>query len=276
MGVSGVGSNAQSCMDILVAKNNQRDKTDEENRFTELLGAAMDAAAPVPAADNSAEAAASAGAAAPVVPQGAPPTIMVDGEECTLAPVISDKLEDLIDDPAIAGKSLGELEEGLDEAFQKHAERATEPYREAGVPMITIMAGGMSMYSITGGIKLPQLSREEMADFNTVSRVWSDFHAEVERRQQPEYQEMARNRENTLNRLLEERRESGEAEAAQKAWDVLCARAALVRAGERIEGFAEEYAADPSAAATKHAYELDEIARDISISWRDGELSYNY
>lgn len=185
-------------------------------------------------------------------------------------------IPDYLQKPGMVDKSLEELAENLEDDFATYAKEASQPYIEAGVPFVSFQSGFV-VYCIEEPIPLPQVTRGDGTfDFAASQKAFAEYNAELERRRQPEYLEMVKERETLLRELMKQRNKSGDGERLSEEIHSLSARAALVKAGETIDGFTEQYNADPAATAAKYADELNDLVSSVRVTVKDGEIAYHF
>lgn len=277
MTLDAVRSNAQSYMDLLVkSKKKEEEEDSQTGKFSEMMAGFLNGVK-----DEAAAAAASA---------AVPPTVktQTDSSQSTSVPVPpggtgaggADKAYDpseaviqkLLDDPDFASKSINEMAAGLDEDFESYGDRFMEPYVESGVHF----AQRQSVWTVQMISPPMQIPQPKNGNFTLNDPAWAEFHAEIERRQQPEYLEMMRKRQESLDAALRERVDSGVADQLNAEWEQLATRASLVKAARSIDGFAAEYAADPSATVRKYSEELNRYMQSTSVSMREGVTTCSY
>jgi hypothetical protein len=280
MAVNGVKSNAAACLDILV--NKEKERKDEETKqaggagtFSSLIASLLQNATPSVAVSKADGASASGSASSASERAAATQTSQEAAGDTYSLFDFSTYILDHLKDPEVAGKSIDELAKGLGRDFANYADEATKIFKEAGVPYVVFGAVG-TMIAFSPGIKLTQMTSEEFGNFDTV-KVRTDYlNAEMRKRQTPEYQAMIKEREETYWRLAAEQRESGEADRLRQDFERLAARSALVKAGETIEGFKEQYAADPEGTVKKYSTELSELVQSVNVKMDNGAITYSY
>lgn len=259
-------SSAQACLDVLTRSRQKSSwKKDEEQSngwFGEMMSSLMESA--TVKYQTPAKVAADSGSATADTRTSA--SEMADFSKTILA---------YLDDEEFAAKGFDELAKGLGDDFAKHAEDATKLYRASGVAFASIQMGG-TLFCIGEPLKLPVIPPEMWGNFDHTRKVTGEFEAERKRRQQPEYLEMIKQREETYRRLVREQNESGVTARLRDDFEMLSARAALVKAADTIEGFSAEYAADPRAAVQKHAQALSGLMSSVSITMNKDGVACNF
>lgn len=278
MAVDSVKSNAQSCMDLLVkGKKREEEEDSQTGMFTEMMAGFLNGVKD--------EAAIAAAAASEAVSSAegtrtdssrSTPVAVSPGEAGAVAAKVYDPseavIQKLLEGADFAAKSIDELAAGLEEDFDSYGERFMEPYVEAGAHY----AQRQSVWTaqmVSPGIPLPQ---PKDGNFTLNDPAWAEYHAEINRRQQPEYLAMIRERDQSLRTALRERVDSGVADELNAEWEQLMTRASLTKAARNIDGFAEEYAADPTGTVKKYSSELNDYMQDVRVTMRDGVVTCSY
>lgn len=181
-------------------------------------------------------------------------------------------IDALLDNPDYAGLGIDELADGLDGDLADYADRAMQPYADAGI--------ASASENLTGTVYIVDSVYAPLVADGSGRVDWAQTQANLQRqmarRQEPEYFKAMGARQAALKDALRERGESGDKEALREEFGRIASRAALMRAAENIDGFAAEYAADPATAVENHRVALNLYMNGVVATLNNGEVGYRY
>ncbi len=170
-----------------------------------------------------------------------------------------------------AGKSVDELNAGLDEAYDDLGQDIATLADKHGIDHVSVMNGGI-LIRIPSPIDTSKYFVQSGSDGRMIFN-GSGYQAEVDRlKEQGVWDDMLAKCFKQAEDFFKEYRES------QRNWnairDELAVRSAVVKAADSIPGFEEEYMADPEGTINKHFEALQEDFKGVTVSYIDGEVRY--
>lgn len=175
-------------------------------------------------------------------------------------------------DSPYAGKSVDELNEGLDEAYDAYGQNLADIADKHGIDYVSVWPNGMMLIRIPSPVDSSNYFIRSGSDGLTTFN-GSGYQAEVDRlKEQGVWDDMLADCFKRAQDFMKEFRES------QDKWnntlDELAVRSSVVKAADSIPGFEEEYLADPAGTIDKYYNTLRDDLKGVSISYSNGELRY--